>query len=345
MNSWLRRARIKLLNWEYWPWQIVYIPVFVYWLYFSIRSGSLLYFCGVNPSFRNGGMLGDSKFDILKRVPENYRPGTAYAEYPSSPEDLMLLIDQVGFDFPVIVKPDVGERGFMVEKAYSMHEIVDYSNRLGHSFMIQEYIDLPIEAGIFYYRLPDQDKGHISSVVIKQMLRVTGDGQHSLGELIKQNDRAFLHSDTLYCNYTSQWNTVLSEGEVLELVPIGNHCRGTTFLNGNHLINPEIEKSIDLLASHIDGFYYGRFDIRAKDFGALENGCFKVLELNGANAEPAHIYHPGASFLAGQRALMHHWKIMFRISRLNQLTRKVPYPSLGQSIREYKRFRALKTTA
>ncbi len=209
--------------------------------------------------------------------------------------------------------------------------------------MIQEFIDLPVEAGIFYYRMPDKESGHISSVVIKEMLHVTGDGKHTLSELIRKNDRAFLHWKNLKSTYAGHWHSVLSAGESLELVSLGNHCRGATFLNGNHLITPKMERSVNALVSHMDNFYYGRFDVRAEDFDALENGIFKVLELNGTNAEPAHIYHPGASYMEGQKTLIRHWKLMFEISRKNHLRKNVPYPSLAQSFREYKRFKTLKT--
>jgi len=44
---------------------------------------------------------------------------------------------------------------------------------------------------------------------------------------------------------------------------------------------------------------------------------FKILELNGAGAEPAHIYDPDFSFITAYRILFHHWRVLYQISQAN----------------------------
>ena len=55
-------------------------------------------------------------------------------------------------------------------------------------------------------------------------------------------------------------NRVPKSNQVIQLEPIGNHVRGTTFNDGNHLITKELVELFDKISLAIKGFYYGRFD-------------------------------------------------------------------------------------
>lgn len=44
---------------------------------------------------------------------------------------------------------------------------------------------------------------------------------------------------------------------------VGNHVKGVTFRDMSHLITSDLEKEIDTISQHIDGFYVGRYDIKA----------------------------------------------------------------------------------
>jgi hypothetical protein len=66
--------------------------------------------------------------------------------------------------------------------------------------------------------------------------------------------------------------------------------------------------------SKIEGFYFGRLDIRFNTFAELEQGInFSIIELNGVKSEPSHIYDPKYSFLVGQREIFRHQKIIRKI--------------------------------
>lgn len=128
------------------------------------------------------------------------------------------------------------------------------------------------------------------------------------------------------------FNEIPSLDEEVEVVPIGNHCRGTTFLNGNHLITDNMVQAIDSAAKEYPGFHYGRFDLRCKSIEELERGNFTILELNGCGAEPAHIYHPGYPLFKAYRELARHLKIMFQIARQNHAN-GTPYMTIGEAIK------------
>ncbi|MFM7855934.1 MAG: hypothetical protein ACKO96_29435 [Flammeovirgaceae bacterium] len=199
-----------------------------------------------------------------------------------------------------------------------------------------------MEFGVYYIRYPKQANGFVNSITGKQFLSVTGDGKRSLKQLIMASDRAMLQWNVLKKKYQSQLNRVLSVDEKLELVPIGNHCLGTTFLNANHLITPQLSASFDSISKQIKGFYFGRFDLRCANHQDLENGIVKIVELNGCGAEPAHIYHPKASLWKGIRDLAQHWRNMYIISKQNHAG-GIPYLGFKEGYKIYRAFKAAKS--
>lgn len=326
---------IKLRNWEHWPFEIIYAPVFVYWLWLSARARSLLFFSAANPGIETGGMLGESKNLIFKLIPDRYKPVTFLNKYPTALHQVVRCMEIKGLTFPVICKPDVGERGWMVERIDDIAALEDYMERSSADFLVQEYLNLPIELGIFYFRFPDQSEGKVTSVVLKNMLKVTGDGKSTLRKLILNYDRAKLQWHILKHTFDHQLDKVLPEGEEKELVNIGNHCRGAMFLNGNHLINDQLDKVVNDMSLQINGFYYGRFDVRVASYEALYKGEVKIMELNGAGAEPAHIYHPGSSLFEAYKVLFFHWHMLYQVSKANR-KRGVRYMTLKEGWRFYK---------
>ena len=194
----------------------------------------------------------------------------------------------------------------------------DYLDICPVDFLIQEYIDLPIELGIFYYRYPDEKEGKVTSIVKKKMLEVRGNGKDTVRVLMREYPRARLQLPTFENEYPEILDIIPENGASIELMPIGNHSRGTTFLNENQLINNELCKQFDVLSKRIDGFYFGRFDIRCNSEQDLHKGNFKIMELNGAGAEPGHIYDPGFSLFKAYRSIISHLKALFEISRANR---------------------------
>ena len=106
----------KLTHWEYWPFEIVYIPIFVYYIFLSIKARSFFFFSASNPSIETGGMLGESKYAILKNIPEKYIAKTIFIPFGYSFENTISIIQENNIIFPLIAKPDIGERGTAVEK-------------------------------------------------------------------------------------------------------------------------------------------------------------------------------------------------------------------------------------
>ncbi len=330
---------VKLFHWEYWPFGIIQIPLFVLWFWYALKERSLFYFSASNPSIPTGGMMGESKFEVLELVPDEVKPKTILVKYPSTVQQVTKTIEENNLALPLIFKPDMGERGWMVRKIKTPADIVQYLSEIKIDFIIQELVDLPLEFGVYYLRFPSKENGFVNSITAKEFLFVEGDGKKTLQQLIFEKDRARIQWDFLQITYRDQLQEVLPQGQKIELVSIGNHCLGTTFLNGNDLITEKLSASFDHISKQIKGFYFGRFDLRCASLQDLENGKIKIVELNGCGAEPAHIYHPGASLWKGISDLINHWNNMYRISKENHAL-GVPYLSFNEGREIYKRFKS-----
>jgi hypothetical protein len=337
---WRSNFLIRVRNWEYWPFMIVYWPVLIYWLWLSFKARSLFFFSASNPGIENGGMLGESKIIILDKLNSELKPVTIFIKSGEDLNSVIKKLDSTNLTYPIICKPDVGERGWKVEKIKTQKEFEDYHSQNTTDYLIQEFLPHPIEMGIFYYRYPDELKGIVSSIVIKEMLTITGDNQSTVKELILNNDRAKLQWKVLKYRYKEILSLVLKPGEVMELVSIGNHARGTKFKDGNFLINDELNDCFDKISKNIDGFFFGRYDIKVNSFDELYEGKLKIMELNGAGAEPGHIYQPGYSLMSAYPVLFHHLKVLFEISVANHKS-GIPFLTFKQGLKEYKKSKAV----
>jgi len=310
------------------------------WLWYSLRERSFFYFSASNPGILSGGMMGESKYEVLSLIADTLKPKTILIKLPVSAAALETQLQEAGLTYPLIFKPDLGERGWMVRKINNPGEAQQYLSEIKIPFIVQQWINLPLEFGVYYVRFPNEEKGVVNSITGKEFLSVCGDGQKKLRELILENNRAMLQWEVLKKKYQPQLDQVLMKGEKIELVSIGNHCLGTTFINANRYITPALNESFDRISKNIPGFYFGRYDLRCASVEDLEKGNVKIEELNGCGAEPSHIYHPNASLWKGVADLIRHWKNLYRVSRQNHL-RGVPYLSFREGISIYKKCKAL----
>ncbi len=305
---------IKLTRFEFWPYWVFYLPFLFYGLFLALRARSFTYFTAVNPGMKAGGLVGESKLNMLSQLDATYVPQTIRID--TSTASIKTLAGAI--QFPCIAKPSTSERGIGVEKIHSQEELLRYLTSHSGEVLLQEFIDFDIELGILYHRFPNGKSG-ITSVVHKEFLSVTGNGTATLLELLKGNERARFRMDYLKIKFKDHLKNVPLLGEKILLEPIGNHNRGTAFLDANYLINPELVAVLDTLAAPLKGFYYGRFDIKTKSIADLyANQNIRVLEVNGVESEPAHIYDPSFKLLAAYKAVKQHMDIIYTISNINR---------------------------
>lgn len=296
---------VKIIYYEYWPFWLFFLPLVPYWVYLAIKARSWTYFTAANPGIIHGGVFGESKIDILNKINPKYRPTTLFFKTRSTIPQVTQAIEKSGLTFPIIIKPDIGERGTMVEKVEDQSELEHYLAQNHQDFIVQEFIDYEIELGVLYHRRPISDTSNITSIVQKEFLGVTGDGVSTIRELLAKSERAKFQIPVLTEKLGDHLNYVLPKGEYENLQPIGNHCLGTKFLSGQHLINTDLVEVFDDIAKDIEGFNFGRFDLKVSSLEDLYAGKnIKVLELNGVTSEPGHIYDPKYNLLRAYKDTM-----------------------------------------
>ena len=328
---------IRLFNWEYWPFNVVYGPLFLYWFFLSLRARSFFFFNTSNPTIKNGGFLMESKKEVYELIPFEYYPATLFFKAASPLEDILALIKQRNIKYPLIGKPDIGMKGMMVKKIENEKELSSYVKNSKVDLLIQEYVPFKNEIGIFYYRYPNEEKGHISGIVKKEFLAVRGDGVSTVEQLLLKNKRAVLQLPILKIKEKDKMNIVLQKEEELIIVPYGNHVRGAKFLDDSRLIDEELTNTIDLICKKVDGFYFGRLDIRYNDWEELKQGKnFSIIELNGSGSEPTHIYDPRHSVFWAWKEIAKHWKILYRVSKLNHQLQNAPYMTTRMGLDMFK---------
>lgn len=260
-------------------------------------------------------MFGEKKSDIFKQIPEEYLPETILIS-KGDVERASYFAEQMGF--PLIAKPDIGERGTWVKKLESQAELARYAEKCPVNFLLQELVTFPIELGVFYVKKPGKE-GRVTSIVKKEFLEITGDGKNTISSLLRKSERAQLTADLESDFLEKNGSRVPAKDEKVLIEPIGNHCRGTKFLNDNNEIDEALNTAFNKLADQIPDFYFGRFDLKCasyEDLKQLKN--FKILELNGAGSEPGHIYQPGYSLWKAYHAIFWHLSVLSDISAQNR---------------------------
>lgn len=313
----------RLTRWEFWPAWAFYPPVIIYVAYLTIKHRSLTVFTAANPAIPASGFIGESKIDILNGLSGDERiaraslieAAFAVAARIAAAQQFM---QAARLSFPVVLKPNEGQRGSGVLVVRSDAELADYLKRTAFDTIIQEYV-AGAEFGVFYYRYPDEARGHIFSITEKRMPVVVGDGTSSLERLILSNERAVCMARFYLQQQGARAWDVPAEGERVQLVELGTHCRGAIFLDGGWAKTDELEQAMEAISRRYAGFYFGRFDVRTPSVEAFTAGReFKVIELNGVTSEATHIYDPKNSLFDAYRVLFAQWRMAFDIGAANR---------------------------
>lgn len=327
LTSWRNRrhfvGRIKrIVNWEFWPIQVFYFPVVVYVLLLGLRYRSLTAFAAANPALPAGGFKGESKNDIYNALRRSGRFNENILAHvlirSSSPLRECLraawhFMDENELTFPLVVKPDAGERGKGVRIVQSLDELTNTISDNECDLIIQEFARGE-EVSIFYCRFPHQPRGQIFSITEKRFPIVTGNGVSTIEELILADPRAVALARKYIEHNKEQIDRVLAVDEAVRLIDIGTHSRGAVFLDGGWLRTDALESKIDEICRSYDGFYFGRFDIRVPTLADLQMGRnIKIIEINGVTSESTNIYDPKYSLMDAYCILFRQWRLAFEI--------------------------------
>ena len=232
----------------------------------------------------------------------------------------------------------IGQRGSGVKLIRSMLTALDYLQAVDAPVIVQRYAPGPGEAGVFYYRFPDESRGNIFAITEKIFPTITGDGIRSVEELIHADERAALMAPTYLRRFASRTSEVLAPGEVLKLVETGNHAQGCIFRDGMRLHTHALERVTDEISQMMPDFFIGRYDIRyetEEDFKCGRN--FQIVELNGATSEATSIYDARNSLFSAYQTLFQQWRLVFAIGAINKANGHAPssLATLWRNWRQY----------
>jgi len=307
------------------PQYVVYALHVPYCLYLMLRYRGMTLPTVANPGLEGGGLTGESKtelFGLLGPVGRSHlAPFVTIRTGPHRLEEAEQAMAAAGLAFPVVVKPDIGRRGFGVKAVWSRQELAEHLQRFPDDIrlLIQRYAEGPGEAGIFYLRMPSQEQGRVLSLTIKHFPEVVGDGSSTLRELILRDPRASKFAEVYFKRNRGHLDRTIPRGERYKLVTIGNHVRGAAFEDGSAHITPALEKVFDTIAKEVPGFYIGRFDVRYTSLEALKRGEeTTIVEYNGAGGEPTHIWDPRTSIIKTYAELLRHLKYLYAVGAENR---------------------------
>jgi hypothetical protein len=304
------------------------VPVYAYWLWFSLRARHVFFFSNVNPAIPLSGAVGESKRDILLLLPPEIVGNWVFATPGQSFDAVQKMLDEAGIQYPLVAKPDIGERGFLVKVIDSPAALKSYLEAWPISFILQEFLPQPQEASVLFHRFPGEDgRFAITSVCLKAFLRVRGDGSSSIWSLMQTDARAAFQIERFEQDFPDLLQRIPENGEDVLLEPIGNHIRGTKFLDGGHLIDAQMTAAFEAICRRIPGVTFGRFDLKFQDVESLKNGVFKTMELNGVFSEPAHVFDPDFGMFRAYKVYWQHWKLLFQLHRAQKRLGISPTPT------------------
>lgn len=323
----------KKLHHEWWPTWVLYGAIAPCFLRLIVKHRSLTVWTCVNPGIEpGGGIIGESKAEILKGLdPSDALRQLTIAPHADEADRFAALLERMratdGLAFPVVVKPEAGERGDRVVVVRTPDALRAALASIPQTAIVQRYHPGPIELGVFWVRDPatvgrertDATQGRVFAVTRKVFPDLVCDGVRTLRDQILAHPRYRMQASAYCTNLRDRLDRVPDAGEIVRLTELGNHIRGCRFEDGADLITPAFSEAIDRIARSWRGpngepFDYGRFDVRSASDDAVRAGVdLAIIELNGVTSEATNLYDPSWGPRRALALLGAQWSIAFEL--------------------------------
>lgn len=326
-----------MFHWQYLDSRIVYTVVVSMCAGIAASKGlrlrDLVY---ANPGLPYGGMQIGSKFEVLEKFKSRQEfldQALIYTHDSLSHRRKAAETFLERIDYPIIAKPDYGCIGIGVRKIDSWQELESVISTMPVDYILQAYTEKAFEFGLFYIRMPWEAEGKVASLSGKHIPFVIGDGRSTARQLMEARPEYAICKTGLY-KYSQRLDLIPEEGQRLALLDQASHTYGAIFSDISDRLTPELSQWANRFCSDIDGFYYGRFDIRADSLAtAPETG--KIIELNGCMSEPIHMYDESYSLQFALKAFFSYYSRAYTIARYNKRQGDTidAYPSVKDFVR------------
>ena len=306
------------------PKWLICVPLVVQWLWLALRHGGLTLPSAANPAITSGGLVGETKLEYFRAMGPLALSATArHCALPpqdrQSMDDVLATMARAGIGFPLIAKPDLGMCGFGVRRIDGERDLAHYIAAFPkrQAIVLQEYLAVEGEAGIFYARDPGAVQGRIIGLALRYFPQVTGDGVSSVDALIARDPRA---SRVHHGGHSLAVDglQVPAAGERVRLATIGSTRVGGLYRDGSDCITPALSARIDAIALDMAQFHFGRFDVRFSGTDALRAGEVRIMEVNGAGSEAIEAWDPAFGLRRAFGVIFAKQRTLFRIAAANR---------------------------
>lgn len=279
------------------------VPMVAQWAWLSLRYRSITLPSCANPAITTGGMVGEGKLEYIDIMGDTARRFMAVttsvtAGGAQALDDAHSAMTRAGLAYPVVVKPDLGWCGFGVRRIDVPAELSAYlaAYPAGEEVVIQEWLDDPGEAGIFYMRDPGQPTGQVIGLLLRHYPRVVGDGKRTVAQLIAADPRASRLGGDGASEPCCDPSMVPARGESVRIATVSSTRVGGLYEDATATITPQLVETVDAIVRDMKDFHVGRLDVKFSDAQALAAGKgFRILEVNGAGSEAVHAWDPSLS--------------------------------------------------
>jgi hypothetical protein len=291
-----------------------------------------------------GGFMGESKSSVMNMVGDDQQEWVSefvIALKNGEDPDVQLkkaeaLMQGKALGYPIVAKPDIGWNGYGVQLVEDSTQLARYiaSFPAEESYLLQRPVLHDGEAGVFYVRIPGEEKGRIYSITLRYFPYVVGDGKSTLRQLIQTDERTKLRADFYLGGKENHLGFgkedlehVPAEGELIRLAFIGSLRVGGLYRDAAYLITSELTEQFDAIARSMPEFYYGRFDIRFESTDLLKEGKgFRIIEINGAGAEAIQAWDPNVPLHKLYSEFFKAQSLLFKVAALNRKRGFKPMP-------------------
>jgi hypothetical protein len=315
------------------------VPMVAQWLWLSLRHGSVTLPSSANPGITAGGLVGEGKLEYFAAMGALARAATAPAIGVCNTRGLQAAevldrLQDAGLAFPLVAKPDLGWCGFGVRRLDDADALDAYLHAFprDETVVLQRYLPGNGEAGLFYLRHPDAERGTLFGVLLRDAPAVLGNGRDTLATLVDADARLrrATHNARHDCRFDGA--RVPARGERVALSTVASTRVGGHYRDGTALATEALLESVEAIARDMGCFLAGRFDVRYADEAALQRGEFTILEVNGAGSEAVHAWDPKYRIREVYRIVFAKQRALFAIAAANRRRghRPIGVPALAR---------------
>ena len=158
-------------------------------------------------------------------------------------------------------------------------------------------------------------RGAVVGVAVRHQPRVTGDGRHGIGQLIEADPRLARLLGHYRATLGEAWlSRVPRSGEKAVLGTVASLRVGGRYEDAKRLRTAALEARVDAVARSMDGFHFGRLDVRFTTGAALRAGQFRIIEVNGAGSEAIQFWDPGLKLSEAYRGVFDKQRALFDLA-------------------------------